>query len=241
MGCNMNKTSTQLALGIHLPDDMAFDNYYVGKNEAAVAYVKKLCAEDNVGWIESLIYLWGNKGAGNSHLLQAACLQFQLTGRQAIYLPLKELVCYSPEILEDLEHYDLVCLDDIQVIEGNRSWQEALFYLFNRLREVENYLLIGANKAPRELALDLQDLKSRFMLALVFQLQSLSDDDKLKALQLRASLRGMVLSDEVARFILSRGERDMNSLFALLDRLDKASLMAKHKLTIPFVKQVFAW
>ena len=237
----MNKASIQLALGIHLPDDMAFDNYYAGKNEAALTYVKKLCTEDDVGWVEGLIYLWGNKGVGCSHLLQAACLQFQLTGRQAIYLPLKEFICYTPEVLENLEHYDLVCLDDIQVVEGNRQWQEALFYLFNRLREAGNYLLIAADKPPRELAIDLQDLKSRFMLALVFQLHSLSDDDKSKALQLRASLRGMVLSDEVARFILSRGERDMNGLFVLLDRLDKASLMAKHKLTIPFVKQELGW
>lgn len=237
----MNKASTQLALGIHLPDDMAFDNYYVGKNEVALASIKKLCAQEGVGWVESLIYLWGNAGVGCSHLLQAACLQLQLTGRQAIYLPLKEFICYSPEVLENLEHYDLVCLDDVQVIEGNRAWQEALFYLFNRLREADNCLLIAANKPPRELALDLQDLKSRFMLALVFQLHSLSDEDKLKALQLRASLRGMVLSDEVAHFILSRGERDMNALFVLLDQLDKASLMAKHKLTIPFVKQVLGW
>lgn len=237
----MDKTSIQLALGIHLPDDMAFDNYYPGKNQAALSYVKKLCAEKDVGWIESLIYLWGSKGVGCSHLLQASCLAFQLSGRQAIYLPLKEFICYSPEVLENLEYYDLVCLDDIQVIEGNRQWQEALFYLFNRLREANNYLLIAADKPPRELVLDLQDLKSRFMLALVFQLQSLADDDKLKALQLRASLRGMVLADEVAQFILSRGERDMNALFVLLDRLDKASLMAKHKLTIPFVKQVLGW
>jgi DnaA family protein len=46
------------------------------------------------------------------------------------------------------------------------------------------------------------------------------------------------LPDEVANFIIQRVPRDMNALFNLLDRLDRASLQEKRKLTIPFVKQV---
>lgn len=231
---------TQLALSIHLADDFTFGNYYPGGNAAALDYVERLCDVD-AGWVESLIYLWGSKGVGCSHLLQAACLQFELTGRNAIYLPLSELVCYTPDILESLEQYDLVCLDDMQVVVGNKVWQEALFHLFNRLRDSGKYLLIAADCSPRILELKLADLKSRLMLALVFQLHALSDEDKLKAVQLRASRRGIVLADEVGNFILARGERDLASLFLLLDKLDKASLEARHKLTIPFVKQVLNW
>lgn len=235
----MNKP-TQLALSIHLADDVTFSNYYAGSNAAALNYVERLC-DPNAGWVESLIYLWGSKGVGCSHLLQAACLQLQLAGRNAIYLPLTELVCYTPEILENLEHYDLVCLDDLQVIINNKVWQEALFHLFNRLRDSGKYLLIAADRSPRELKLELADLQSRLTLALVFQLHTLSDEDKLKALQLRASVRGITLSDDVGHFILAREERNLANLFLLLDKLDKASLEARHKLTIPFVKQVLNW
>lgn len=230
----------QLSLAIRLPDDATFNNYYPGVNAAALDYVERLCDFD-AGWMESLLYLWGQQGVGCSHLLQAACLQFELTGRSAIYLPLAELVHYTPEIVENLEQYDLVCLDDLQCIAGKKQWEEALFHLFNRLRDSGKQLLLAADAPPRGLSIQLADLQSRLSLALVFQLHILSDEDKLNALQLRASKRGVQLSDDVATFILSRGSRDMAALFELLDKLDKASLQAKHKLTIPFVKQVLNW
>ena len=61
------------------------------------------------------------------------------------------------------------------------------------------------------------------------------------ALQLRAKGRGMEMSDEVAKFILSRAPRDTNDLFHLLDHLDDASLQQQRKLTIPFVKDVLSF
>lgn len=230
----------QLPLSIRLADHATFSNYYPGINAVALGYVEGLCGL-KAGWMESLIYLWGNKGVGCSHLLQAACLTFQTTNRHAIYLPLYELIDHPPAMLENLENYDLVCLDDLQAIEGRSEWQEALFHLFNKLRDNDKKILLAADNAPKGLAIELADLISRLSLALIFQLQPLSDEDKLRALQLRASRRGIQLTDEVGLFILGRSDRDMASLFQLLELLDKASLAAKHKLTIPFVKQVLSW
>ena len=76
---------------------------------------------------------------------------------------------------------------------------------------------------------------------MVFQLRELAEEDKLHALQLRASRRGLQMPDEVAAFILNRGTRSMNALFELLERLDQASLQAQRKLTIPFLKEVLGW
>ncbi len=230
----------QLPLGVRLRDDVTFANYYPGANAAALGYVERLCEAD-AGWTESLIYLWGGAGVGRSHLLQAACLRFEQRGEQAVYLPLAEVADYGPELLDNLEQCELVCLDDLQAVVGRADWEEALFHLFNRLRDAGRRLLLAADTAPRELPVELADLQSRLTLALVFQLQSLSDEDKLRALQLRASRRGLQLSDEVGRFILTRGERSMSALFELLERLDQASLQAQRKLTIPFLKETLGW
>ncbi|MVW75300.1 DnaA regulatory inactivator Hda [Pseudomonas xionganensis] len=230
----------QLPLGVRLRDDATFANYYPGANAAALGYVERLCEAD-AGWTESLIYLWGGAGVGRSHLLQAACLRFEQRGEQAVYLPLAELADYGPELLDNLEQCELVCLDDLQAVAGRADWEEALFHLFNRLRDAGRRLLLAADTAPRELPIQLADLQSRLTLALVFQLLSLSDEDKLRALQLRASRRGLQLSDEVGRFILTRGERSMSALFELLERLDQASLQAQRKLTIPFLKETLGW
>ncbi len=230
----------QLPLGVRLRDDATFANYYPGANAAALGYVERLCEAD-AGWTESLIYLWGGEGVGRSHLLQAACLRFEQRGEQAVYLPLAELVEYGPQLLDNLEQCELVCLDDLDAVAGRRDWEEGLFHLFNRLRDSGRRLLLAAATSPRELPLQLADLQSRLTLALVFQLHALSDEDKLRALQLRASRRGLHLSDEVGRFILTRGERSMSALFELLERLDQASLQAQRKLTIPFLKETLGW
>jgi DnaA-homolog protein len=233
-------TPIQLPLGVRLRDDATFANYYPGANAAALGYVERLCEAD-AGWTESLIYLWGGEGVGRSHLLQAACLRFEQRGEQAVYLPLAEVVDYGPALLDNLERCELVCLDDLDAVAGRSDWEEALFHLFNRLRDSGRRLLLAASSSPRELPVQLADLQSRLTLALVFQLQSLSDEDKLRALQLRASRRGLHLSDEVGRFILTRGERSMSALFDLLERLDQASLQAQRKLTIPFLKETLGW
>ncbi|VXB81622.1 ATPase regulatory factor involved in DnaA inactivation [Pseudomonas sp. 8AS] len=230
----------QLPLGVRLRDDATFANYYPGANAAALGYVERLCEAD-AGWTESLIYLWGSEGVGRSHLLQAACLRFEQRGEAVVYLPLAEVADYGPELLDNLEQCELVCLDDLEAVAGRPEWEEALFHLFNRLRDSGRRLLIAAAAAPRELPIGLADLQSRLTLALVFQLHALSDEDKLRALQLRASRRGLHLTDEVGRFILNRGERSMSALFELLERLDQASLQAQRKLTIPFLKEVLGW
>lgn len=230
----------QLPLGVRLRDDATFANYYPGANAAALGYVEHLCEPDS-GWMDSLIYLWGTPGSGRSHLLQAACLRIEQAGEHAIYLPLGELAAHGPQLLEGVDQAALVCLDDLQAVAGHADWEEALFHLFNRLRDAGRRLLLSADRAPRELPVRLPDLHSRLSLALVFQLQGLSDEDKLRALQLRASRRGLQLSDEVGRFILARGERSMNALFELLERLDQASLQAQRKLTIPFLKETLGW
>ncbi|MFC3609005.1 DnaA regulatory inactivator Hda [Stutzerimonas tarimensis] len=230
----------QLPLGVRLRDDATFANYYPGANAAALGYVERLCSPE-AGWTDELIYLWGRDGVGRSHLLQAACLRMEERGELAVYLPLAEVAEHGPVILDALEQSELVCLDDLDAVAGDRAWEEGLFHLFNRLRDSGRRLLLAASVPPRELAVQLADLKSRMSLSLVFQLRGLSDEDKLRALQLRASRRGLSLPDDVGRFILSRGVRSMNGLFELLDRLDQASLQAQRKLTIPFLKETLGW
>ncbi|PAV69418.1 hypothetical protein WR25_17057 [Diploscapter pachys] len=78
-----------------------------------------------------------------------------------------------------------------------------MFHLFNRLRDSGRRLLLAASSSPRELPIKLADLKSRLTLALIFQMRGMSDEDKLRALQLRASRRGLHLTDEVGHFILT--------------------------------------
>jgi len=224
----------QIPLSVGLRDDARFENFYALGNELLCASLKAAAQ----GQGEQFIFIWGNAGVGCTHLLQAVCHEADPVGRTAAYLPLDELKHMGGGILEGMEFLDLICLDGIDAVAGDRRWEEALFHFFNRIREQGNTLIIAANAAPRHLGIQLPDLASRLSWGIVFQVQPLSDETKLKALQMRASARGLEFSDEVARYLLHHASRNMNDLTFLLDTLDQASLSAKRKVTIPFIKEV---
>lgn len=226
--------STQLPLGLGLRDDTTFDNYCVGDNEQVLASIRHLLQ----GTGESYIYLWGERGVGRSHLLQACCHALDSAERTSIYLPLSEHDQLSPEMLDGMESMDLVCLDGVSSVLGQRHWEEAIFHLYNRMLVSGAKLLVTADVVPSQLPCIMPDLRSRLSQGLILQVQPLNDEQKLAVLQLRAKRRGLELSDEVGLYILRHYPRNMASLFELLIKLDKASLVMQRKLTIPFVKSV---
>lgn len=224
----------QLPLGIDLRDDCTLETFFPGDNDQALAHVKQIAKGEG----ELFIYLWGREGVGRTHLLQGACHWANRHNQTAFYLSLAPLKDLHPSIFEGLERLDLICLDDVEAIAGHKEWEEALFYLFNRLRSQNRRLLVAANCAPKALPIRLPDLLSRLSWGVVYPLQSLDDDNLLMALQLRAKERGLMLTDDVGAFLIRRCTRSMPELYGLLEELDKASLVAKRRLTIPFIKAV---
>lgn len=236
----MGNLPQQLSLSVNLNDDATFDNFYAPAQTHNAMIVKGLRDQiDDSG--EAFVYLWGAPGCGLTHLLQAACHQAQSVGMSVQYLPLRDLAGYAPdELFLGLEIIDLVCLDCLPAVAGRADWELAIFNLYNQLRDQGKRLLVAAEQSPRELALSLDDLRSRLQWGLTYQVHSLTDADKQQALQMRARARGLELSEEVAQYIIQRVPRDTNELFSQLARLDQASLAEQRKLTIPFVKKVLA-
>jgi len=234
------KADTQLALSVHLPDDETFKSYQGSNNELVINQIKsfveqklddKKASPDING-----CYLFGLNGVGKSHLLHAACTFATDKGLTSVCLSLTDKDQYALEMLEGFEQFNLVCLDDVQALKDSKEWQQAIFDLFNRVSEQNNLILISGDKSVAQLELSLPDLVSRLSWGYVEQVKPLTDAEKLIAIQFRAQQRGMVLSDEVANYLLTHHSRDMNKLIESLDRLDKASIREQRKITIPFIK-----
>jgi DnaA family protein len=223
----------QIPLFNQFQDSVNFTNFWPGENARLIELIQEQVLKAD----QPSVYLWGNAGVGKSHLLQAACRYAYEQRKTAVYLPLADFKNMTPEIFQGLEQYSVICIDDLQAIATESAWESELFHLYNRARENAAVMLFGANKRPAELAMSLQDLVSRLAWGIVWQMRELPDDGKLAALQWRAQQRGFSLPDEVGAYLMQRWPRDMHSLFALLDKLDHASLSEQRKLTIPFVRQ----
>ncbi|WP_392561227.1 DnaA inactivator Hda [Orbus sturtevantii] len=221
---------------VSLPDTETFTSFYTGDNLLLLNYLKETLSKSGF----CFLYVWSAFLSGKTHLLHASCHYLSHLDKRISYIPLEQYLLLEPDILLGLDDYDLVCLDNIDKIAGNRAWEEAIFDLFNRLLENNNSkLLITGNAPPKQIPFILPDLISRLEWGQVYQLKELNDEDKLYALQLRALLRGFELPTDVGLFLLKRVDRDMKTLSNLLDKLDKMTITAQRKLTIPFIKTMF--
>lgn len=225
----------QLPLAISLNAESTFENFCLNDHNRAVVAGMHAFLKDKS---ETLLYLWGAQGCGVTHLLEA--IQHHSAKQLSMqYLPLQALRHHcASDVVSGLESLDLVCIDNIEAIAGNKLWEDALFHLFNRVFDANKKIIIGAHSAPRYLSLNLADLQSRLQWGLVFHLRELDSEDKILALQMRARAFGLNLSVDVANYLMQRLERSSAQLFAVIKHLDKASLMEQRKLTIPFVKKV---
>ncbi len=215
----------QLALGIGLRTDAVFASFAVGRNGEAVEALRAPGAAP--------LWLWGPRGVGKTHLLQAACAAL---GAGAAYFPLERSLGLPPQALQGFESVRLLCVDDVDAIIGDPAWESALFRLFNEAAEWRTRLVFAARAAPRALSWGLADLRSRAAASVVYQLRELDDAGRIEALTLQAAQRGLQLPAETADYLLKRLPRDLHSLLAVLDALDREAMVAQRRLTVPFIR-----
>ena len=229
--------SPQLPLALKLDTEATFENFYTPERHRLL--VNQL-AEQAQGRGEKWIYLYGS--GGRSHLLQACCHLTEAAGRYARYIPIAELLEFDPEaLLEGAEFLDLLCFDDVQLIAGRENWERAVFNCYNKMLATDACLLVSSSLAHAQLRIELPDLKSRLQSLSSYRLSELDEAERMAALQFKAKIRGIMVSDAVAEYIYTRCQRDAKSLFDLLNVLDQLSLVEQRKLTIPFVKKVMNW
>ena len=229
--------SQQLTLNVALRDGFRFDSYYVAAGSDNNETVKVLQSFLTTSEQQQII-LWGENHSGKTHLLQACCAKAAENKQLVSYLPLKTLLTYGSEVVESLSQSQLVVVDDIDAVLGDKAWEIELFSLINRCRESAQKLLLSSQQNPRRLKCLLPDLASRLIWGGSYQLHKLSGEEKPKALKARAQQRGFELSDRVLEYLFRRYPRDIESLMQILNKLDEESLRQKTVITVPFVKQI---
>lgn len=216
---------SQLLLDLALPAPAGFEDFVAGRNEELIGRLKSLADP----FICNAMTLWGPAGCGKSHLLTA-------TAREAAgQRPVLQLA--GGQIGDELTAPAgaLVIVDDLEALSPVA--QVALFRLFNSARTMMLSMLLAAQKPPRELLLR-EDLRTRIGQTLIFEVKPLDDEAKRAALARHAQARGMPLSEELLAYLLHRAPRDLPTLLALLDQLDRASRQLKRPPTLPLLREV---
>jgi len=226
--------SGQLPLVLRWPAHQRFESYRVGENGVALERLRTTAhLHDGDG-----LFLHGAHGTGRTHLLIAACAAANADGRSAQYLPLATLRTQRALAIRGFGGSDLLAIDDVDAIAGDREAEHALFDLYNRCRDEQATLLFAASAAPAHLGIVLPDLLSRLSACTQLMLKPLDEGARRELLRERALARGLELDDGVLDWLFARGRRDLVSLFDLLERIDRASLAAKRRVTVPFLREL---
>ena len=205
----------QLLLDFTQAPAPTFANFVPGGN-AELAHVLEAAARGETR--ERVLYVWGESGAGKTHLLKAFALE-----RGARYFTAEE---YNRQ-----DGAAMLAIDDIEGLADDR--QVALFNAFNE--HFFSFLVVSACSAPRDVPLR-RDLATRLATGLTYRILPLSDEEKREALAAHARARGFDLREDVAAYLLTHARRDMGSLISALDALDRYSLETERAVTVPLLK-----
>lgn len=193
----------QLLLDFTRAPAPTFANFIPGGNTEAL---HALLAAARGEAAEPVIHVWGESGAGKSHLARSFAASAALRSRLRV-------------------------VDDVDRLDADGQAE-----LFNAFIERDFDLLLATSRLPpADLPLR-RDLATRLATGLTFHLVPLTDAEKRDALAAHARTRGFSLPEDVAAYLLHHARRDMGSLMAALDAIDRYSLENGRPVTLPLLK-----
>lgn len=217
----------QLAFEFALPAAPSLENFVAGRNGELVQRLQALAPRG----AERFLYLWGAPGSGRTHLLRGALALLEQAQSKAVYLE-SGAAAFDARALEEAS---AVAVDDVEGLDD--AAQIAVFNLYNRLREGGGTLLAAGDVPPARLRLR-PELATRLAWGLVYEVHALSDHEKAQALAAHAFGRGFSLQPGVCQYLLEHVRRDMRTLIAMLDALDRHSLETKRPITVPLLREL---
>ena len=216
----------QIPLALAPPAATGFDSLLAGPNTEAVQHLRTLVMP------AAPVYLWGGSGTGKTRLLRALATQRQAEGERVGWFDAADP---TPWTLG--EGWSLVIVDRCEALDALR--QQAAFALFVEAGTQGVQWAAAGRVPPVDLRLR-DDLRSRLAWGHVFALQALGEGETRAALRREADRRGILLSDEVMDYLLTRFQRDLKHLMNLLDRLDEFALSERRAVTVPLLKKMLA-
>jgi DnaA family protein len=217
----------QLSLDLIARPEPTLANFVVSGNAELVASLNAAVA----GRAERFVYLWGVLGSGRTHLLRGVVKAARDRGCDARFLAPPT----DPTALADVPADAVMAIDDAERLD--EAAQIGLFAAYNRIRDGGGALIAAGRAAPTAIGVR-EDLATRLAWGLVYEVHALTDADKTFAMSAHAKARGFVLSDDVVDYLLRHAPRDLTTLMAIIDALDRHSLEARRQITLPLVRDV---
>ena len=176
-------------------------------------------------WAAPVAVIVGPPGSGKTHLSEIWRHQAQAVALSAANL-------FVPD---DLPPRPALLIDDV---DAAPIAEAALFHLINIVRAEQGSLLMTARRRPAAWQVALPDLASRLRAAAVVEVAE-PDDALLEGVITKLFAdRQLSVEPSLVTYLVRRMERSLDAAMRLVDRLDRAALEEKTRITRAFAASI---
>ncbi len=227
-------------------DGYTFDNFIVGKSNQ-FAHAAALAVAQQPGRLYNPLMIYGNSGLGKTHLLLAIGQYLEEHSQKKPDIKYLKGDEFTVQMIESIRNgttdefrhkyrnVDLLLVDDIQFIAGKESTQEEFFHTFNSIYEAGHQIVITSDRPPVEMTTLDDRLRTRFEGGLIADVQPPDLETRIAITRNKATLLGMVLSDEIVFYIAERLVSNIRQIEGVVKRLTAYSNVLKDEITIEHV------
>ena len=163
------------------------------------------------------IYLEGGSASGKTFLLNSIINDAKFDSDKKIYIDLAKLDG-SQNYFDELENFNLICLDNIEVIK--KELQIQLFNLINVLKGSNASLILASSSHRKELDFFL-DLKSRLNQMTFFSIKELISEETVECSKFISQNLNIDLPEEIHDLMAKKIKRDFQSIKKAIIDFDK--------------------
>ena len=228
-------------------DGYTFDRFVVGPSNK-FAHAAAIAVAQNPGKIYNPLFIYGNSGLGKTHLLLSIgqAIRQSTPAANIAYVKAEDFVNQMIRSIQSgateafrqkYRNADLLLMDDIQFIAGKESTQEEFFHTFNCLYEAGKQIVITSDRPPLEMVKLDDRLRTRFEGGLLADVQPPDVETRMAIIRNKAAQFGMMLSDDVVKYIAKNITSNVRQLEGVVKRLTAYRDILDDTITVDSVKR----
>jgi len=213
----------------HPAERFSFDTFVRGQsNRLAFAGAKAVANEPGTKY--NPLFIYGASGLGKTHLLHSIARQILDANPRTplVYVSAQQ---FAEEFVNALQNGKIDqfrraqravavwLVDDIQFVVGKDKTQEEIFHTFNYLHSLGKQIVLSSDRAPKDLYLMDERLRSRFESGLVADIQMPDTETRCAILLTKAGQERIELEHSIAMFLAENVPGNIRRLEGALTKL----------------------
>jgi chromosomal replication initiator protein len=233
VGASQNASLDLQSLYIDKRDNLnpryTFETFVVGPfNQLAHAAAKAVL--ERPGLTYNPLFIYGSTGHGKTHLIQAIGNYFKRThtNKKVFYVSAERFsVDYinavrsgrANSFKDQYRQYDVLIMDDVQLIEKTEKTQEELFHLFNAMHDNNKQIVFSSDKHPSLMPGFEDRLKGRFSAGMIAEIPEPDVESRIAIIKAKNEQLGFNIPDDIVLYIAENVRGNIRELEGILNMI----------------------